>query len=207
VLAATSVVALLPTSAYERELDSRTIRETYFLAEDGSGLESFFADYRRTFPGRQGVCVTRIEVTTPFKAMVKRASDALPGYDPIRAAEEYKRQPPPFAVEVTLEVPNIEGPIPEGTEGYTDYKPDFWQEFEISLEQEGEVRALARRGRPLYRTYPPRKTGERGTAALVGAVVRVIYHPDQVASQPTRIIVAGPGGVHTEAEFDLARLR
>ncbi|MBI4467167.1 MAG: hypothetical protein HY656_07065 [Acidobacteria bacterium] len=194
--------------AYERELNSRSLRDAYFLGKDNTfRSEQFLKDYGQTFPApEEGVHVERIEMVTPFKEMVNRARTALDGYNPVQAEAEYQRQAPLLAVRVTLNltpsypahspftVPIFIGPI------YL-RSPDFWQELDYHLVQAGEISPVSLRGEPFY------SCAVGGPCWLAGATVTLVYDPERVASRPTRFIILTPDGQRVEAEFDLAKLR
>lgn len=193
--------------AYDRELTSRQLREAYFLGKDTTfKLEGFLKEYVQELPvPEEGVHVQRVAVATPFKQMVDRSRHAAPGYGPMKAEAQYREEPPPLTVEVTLYLtPGYPAHSPYtiptfGPVGFRD--PDFWQGFSIQLEQRGEIPKVAYYGRPLY------NCGAFGGCWLVGAVVTAAYDPEQVASQPTTVVITGPTGQREEVEFDLGKLR
>jgi hypothetical protein len=193
--------------AYERQLNSRSLREAYFLGRDtGFRLDRFLKGYVHSLPvPAQGVHVGRIALATPFKEMVDRARRAPDGYNPLKAEESYKSHTPLLAVEVTLQLtPTYPAHSPNTLPAFgriTLPDPDFWQDFDIRLAQQGEVQPLARRGRPLY------DCDALGGCTLTGAVVTVIFDPEKVASRPARVYVFTPDGQRVEARFDLGRLR
>ena len=197
----------LAAHAYDRELNSRQLREAYFLGRDTTfRLEKFLKDYERELPVPEcGVHVSRIAVATPFKEMVDRARLAPDGYNPIKAEQGYKDDPPLLSVEVTLK-------LTPGYAAHTPYTiptfepvffrdPDFWREFSFHLVQEEEIPPALLVGQPLY------SCSIDGGCWLTGAVVTVVFDPEKVASGPARIDVLTPDGQRVEAEFDLARLR
>jgi len=211
--AALAVLALLLSAglaarAYERELDSRQLREAYFLGRDTTfRLEHFLKDYERLLPmPEKGVHVERIALATPFKEMVDRARRAPDGYNPLKAEEGYKHTPPALTVEVTFKLtPTYPAHTPYtlpafGPIAFRD--ADFWQDFSFHLVQaDEEILPLALRSRPLY------NCDVYGGCWLTGAVVTVVFDPEKVASRPARIYVLTPDGQQVEAEFDLDRLR
>ncbi|MGH9804791.1 MAG: hypothetical protein ACRD4D_06440, partial [Candidatus Acidiferrales bacterium] len=79
--------------------------------------------------------------------------------------------------------------------------PDFWQDVEVQLFQQGKVEPLTRTGRPIL------SCDSGGGCWLTGVVVTVSFDPEQVASRSARIVVVPPEGAPVEAEFDLGRLR
>ncbi len=208
VVAAVLVVAVA-AQGYERELNGRQLREAYFLGkETGFRLERFLKDYERQLPvPDRGVHVARVLLSTPFKEMVDRARQAPDGYNPIKAEEGYKDEPPALSFEVTLSLtPSYPGHTPYtiphfGSVTFRD--PDFWREFDFHLvqEKEGEVVPLLLRGQPTW------SCGNDGGCWLTGAVVRVVFDPGKVAAERTKFYVLTPDGQQVEVEFDLARLR
>ena len=206
VLAALLGVALTG-QAYERELSPRSLREAFFLGKDTTFRSGdFFKGYVRTFPvPKQGVQVAQIEMGTPFKQIVTRARQAPDGYNPLQAESEYRRQPPRLIVEVTLWLtPTFPAHSPYTIPAFSPIyfrEPSFWQAFQIHLVQGGEVAPRGVKGDPFY------SCDGDGNCWLAGAVVRLEFDPDQVASRPTRISVLTPDGQRVEAEFDLGRLR
>jgi len=199
---------------YEKQLDSRTLRDAYFLgAGSVSSVESFSNDYERNFLGGS---VERIAIITPFKEMVDRVWKARRDtqeprtpqaggriavepqeYDPVRLEAEYKRQPPPLAVEVTPAPP--QGPAAADV--------NYWQKFDVRLIQENEIQPLSRRAVPIYGSRGPADRYASHGPVARRFVIRLIYNPDKVASGSTRIVVTGPDGQEVEAYFDLGRLR
>lgn len=197
----------LGAQAYERELNSRQLREAYFLGKDTTfRLTDFLEGYVHTFPvPAYGVHIQRIVLATPFKEMVDRARRAPDGYNPLKAEESYKQQPPLLTVEVTLRLtPTYPAHTPYIMPAYgpiTFRDPDFWQGFDIRLVQRGAVEPLGRHGRPLY------NCGPFGGCTLAGAVVTLSFDPRKVASRSTGVSVLAPDGQRVEAQFDLGRLR
>lgn len=197
----------LPARTFERKLDSRDLRDAYFMGRDDTfRSERFLKDYVRTFPvPKEGAYISRIALSTPFKDMVDRARLAPDGYNPLKAEEDYKQQPPGLSVEITIEltasypahtpytIPNF-GPI--------DFRaPDFWKAFGIHLIQRGEVAPLVVTGHPTF------SCPADGSCVLTGAVIRAVYNPAKVSSEPTRLVVVTPDGQLVEADFDLDQLR
>jgi hypothetical protein len=201
------VLSGLSAQGYERELNSRQLREAYFLGKDTTfKLENFLEGYTQELPvPEEGVHVQRVAVATPFKQMVDRSRSAPQGYSPMKAEDQYREEPPPITVEVTLYLtPAYPAHTPYTIPTFNPVvfrDPDFWQRFAIRVEQRGEIPQVAYYGRPLY------TCDAFGGCSLVGAVVTAAYDPDQVASQPTRIVITGPGGQQEEVEFDLSGLR
>lgn len=203
------LAAALAASAYERTLNTYAIRQAYFLGKDNTFRYTDFAkDYVQALPvPPQGLHVARIEISTPFRQVASRAREAPDGYSPLEAESDYRRQPPRLSVEVTLLLtPTFPGHTPYTTTipnyGPIYFRdPNFWQELQVRLVQQGEIEPVARRGQPIY------NCSFEGGCWLTGAVVTVEFDPDQVASRPTRVSVLGPDGQRVEAEFDLSRLR
>jgi hypothetical protein len=194
--------------AYERELNSRQLREAYFLGRDTTfRLERFLKDYERLLPVPEGgVHVERIALATPFKEMVDRARRAPDSYNPLKAEEGYKQTPPVLTVEVTLKLtPSYPAHSPYRIPNFRRVlfrDPDFWQDFSFRLVQaEEEILPLVLRGHPLF------LCSADGGCWLTGAVISAVFDPEKVASAPTRAIVLTPDGQQVEAQFDLARLR
>lgn len=208
-IAALTVAVLavaLGAQGYERELGSRSIREAYFLGTNADRAAKFLQDYARAFPvPERGVQVERIELETPFAQVVARSQHAPDGYNPLTAEADYNHQPAAVVVEVTLELtPSFPAhtayTIPVFSSiGFRD--PDFWRDFEVHLVQQGEVEPRTVAGRPLY------SCDLNGPCWLVGAVVRLEFDPEQVASRPARVVVRTPDGQQVETEFDLEQLR
>lgn len=202
------VCAGLAAHAYERELNSRQLREAYFLGRDTTfRLEKFLQDYERQLPmPDKGVHVERIALATPFKEMVDRARRAPDGYNPLKAEEGYKQTPPALTVDVTLKLtPGLPAHSPYRIPNFQPVlfrDPDFWQDFSFHLVQaEEKILPLLLRGRPLY------LCSADGGCWLTGAVVTAVFDPQKVVSAPTRAIVLTPDGQQVETQFDLAHLR
>ena len=220
VAAALVLGGVLGVQAYERELNPRSLREAWFLGKDTTfRSEQFYKDYSKTFPVPEtGVHVERIEIVTPFKEMTDRARRAPDGYNPVQAEADYNKQAPPLVVRVRLELTAsypghtpINQPIHLGPVFLRD--PDFWREFEVRLEQAGEIEPVGVRGEPSYfcptpdatiAIYPP---PPRPPCWLAGADVYLAYDPEKVASRAVRVIVVTPDGQEVQAEFDLSKLR
>lgn len=207
-IAALALLLGSAAQAYERELTPRQIREAYYLGNDTTfRSKEFFQGYVRTFPRpAQGPYVVRIEMVTPFKAVVDRTRRAPGSYSPLRAGADYRQQPPRVVVKVRLELtPTYPAhspyhfPIHLGPIYLRD--PDFWKEFEFHVVQRGEVTPAYTGGDPFY------SCSGWGGCWLAGAEVTLVFDPNQVASEPTRVIVLTPDGQQVQAEFDLAKLR
>lgn len=206
-LAASSFVVAAGAPAYERELTPRHVREAFFLGRDTTfRLENFLKDYAATLPvPERGPHVQRVAISTPFKEMVDRARRSPDGYNAIKAEEDYRSSPPPLSIEVTvLLTPTYPAHTPYGFPiiGPVSFRePDFWQDVQVQLFQQGEVESLYRSGRPIL------SCDSNGGCWLTGAVVTVSFDPEQVASRSARIVIVPPEGAPVEAEFDLGRLR
>jgi len=197
----------LVVRAYERELRPDLLREGWYLGKNDKRYEEFKRGYVKTFPlPKEGIHIERIEVRTPFKEMVDRARRAADGYSPVTAEAEYKKQPPPLVVEVTLKLtPSFPAhtpytlPIHIGPIYVRD--ANFWQDFDVHLVQRGDIEPRAATGRPLY------SCDAWGGCWLIGAQVAYEFDVDQVASRPATVVVFSPDGQTLEAEFDLDRLK
>ncbi len=210
-LALTGVVLLLGGAvgvwAYERELRPDLLREGWYLGRSDKRYEEFARGYSKTFPvPKEGIHIERVEVRTPFKEMVDRARRAADGYSPVTAEAEYKEQPPPLVIEVTLKLtPSFPAHTPYTLPIYVGpiYVRDsnFWQDFDVHLVQRGDIEPRARSGRPLY------SCDSFGGCWLVGAQVAYEFDVDQVASRPATVVVLSPDGQRLEAEFELDRLK
>lgn len=207
VLAASILVVAAGAQAYERELTPRHVREAFFLGRDTTfRLESFLKDYAVTLPmPERGPHVQRIAVSTPFKEMVDRARRSPDGYNAVKAEEDYRQSPPPVTVEITLLLtPSYPAHTPYGYPiiGPVSWRdPDFWQDVQVQLIQQGELDPLFRTGHPLL------SCDSGGGCWLTGAVITVAFDPEKVASRSARVVVLPPEGPPVEAEFDLGRLR
>lgn len=207
VLAAIVFVAITGAQAYERELTPRHVREAFFLGRDTTfRLENFLKDYTVTLAvPERGPHVQRIALSTPFKEMVDRARRSPDGYNAVKAEEDYRTSPPPLSIEVTvLLTPAYPAHTPYGFPiiGSVAWRdPDFWQDVQVQLFQQGEVEPLSRSGRPIL------SCDSGGGCWLVGGVVTVSYDPEKVAARSAHIVVVPPEGAPVEAEFDLGRLR
>ncbi|HXE75076.1 MAG TPA: hypothetical protein VNN18_05515 [Candidatus Xenobia bacterium] len=207
----TFILALLglcaPVLAYDRELRPEQLREGFYLGKNDKRYNEFARDYAKTFPlPKEGIHIERVEVRTPFKEMVDRARRAADGYSPVTAEADYKKQPPPLIVEVTLKLtPSFPAhtphdfPVAYGPVYFRD--ANFWEEFDVHLVQRGDIMPEARTGRPIE------SCDTFGGCILVGAVVTYIFDPDRVASRPATVVVLSPDGQKLEAEFDLDRLK
>ncbi len=193
--------------AYDRELRPDQVREGYYLGKNDKRYEEFARDYFKTFPlPKEGIHIERVEVRTPYKEMVDRARRDPGGYSPVTAEADYKKEPPPLIVEVTLKLtPTFPAhtphdfPVAYGPVYFRD--ANFWEEFDVHLVQRGDIMPTARTGHPIE------NCDNFGGCILVGAVVTYIFDPEQVADRPATVVVLSPDGQKLEADFDLDRLR
>jgi hypothetical protein len=197
-------------AAYQKPLESRSIREAYFLGQrNDEAMQTFLANYIRRFPvPAKGPHVAEIELLTPYAQVVKISQRKSVGYSAQQAEREHSERGDLIAVRVLILFTNtysliLDSPKPGNPKGILLRPPDFWKDFEFRLLQEDEsISADHVSGEPLYLpdTY-------WGTSALSGATVYLDYDAREVKSIPTRVQVLTPQGQRITAEFDLAKLR
>ncbi|HXN21432.1 MAG TPA: hypothetical protein VOA41_01660 [Candidatus Dormibacteraeota bacterium] len=197
-------------AAYQKPLESRSIREAYFLGQrNDEAMQKFLATYMRRFPiPPQGPHVAEIELLTPYAQVVKISQRKSVGYSAQQAEQEYSERGDRIAVRVLILFTNtysliLDSPNPGNHKGILLRSPDFWRDFDFRLLQEDEmISAEYVSGEPQY--LPDRYSG---TSALSGATVYLDYDAGRVKSIPTRVQVLTSDGQRVTAEFDLAKLR
>jgi hypothetical protein len=212
-LLAPSVAVLLAAPlvvAYEKPLESRSIREAYFLGQrNDESTQKFLAAYLRRFPiPPKGSHVAEIELLTPYAQVVKISQRKSVGYSAQQAEQEHSQRGELIAVRVLLLFTNtysliLNSPNPGTQKGIALRPPDFWKDFTFRLLQENKIVPPASvSGEPQY--LPDAYTG---TSALSGAAVYLDYDARRVQSIPAQVQVLTQDGQRVTAEFDLAKLR
>ncbi len=205
---AMSLVAALPLRAYERPLDSRSIREAYFLGQrNDEKTARFLAEYVKRLPvPKSGPHVAEIQLLTPYAQVVNRARQTTVGYSAQQAQKDYEAQPDLILVRVRINLtPTYPAYISRGKGQVQERSVDFWRDFEIRLTQGERITPKNVSGRALY------DSGLAGPRPLMGALqgaeVLLEFDAAEIRSVPARIEVLTPEGKTVEAEFDLGELR
>lgn len=199
-----------PALAYEKPLDSRSIREAYFLGQrNDESTRKFLAPYIRRFPiPPKGPHISEIELLTPYAQVVKISQRKSVGYSAQQAEQEHSERGDTIAVRVLILFTNtysliLDSPGPDSRKGLSFRSPDFWRDFKFRLMQEDEViSADYITGEPQYLPDP-----YWGTTSLSGAAVYLQYDARKIRASRTQVQVLTPDGQRVAAEFDLGPLR
>ena len=208
---ALSLLSAQALLAYERPLDTHSIREAYFLgSRKDDKAAKFLGQYQKRLPvPKTGSHVAEIGIRTPYSQVVLRSFQAPGNYSAQQAEQDYQAQPDRIVVRVRINLtPTYPGYLPDPTRGkgaIRERPPDFWRDFEIRVVQGKTIRPGRVRGRPLY---PSTLVGPVPPAgALEGAEVELEFDTALISSAPVRVEVLTPDGQTVEAEFDLKELR
>lgn len=212
VLAAASLL-LQPVVAYEVPLDSRAVREAYFLGQRNDETRAkFLESYRKRFPlPEKGPHISEVELLTPYAQVVNFSQQHTVGYSAQQAEEEYKKRGDFIQVRVRIEFTPSYGPIEKpppsrdsrAGPGLPIRRDDFWKDFQIRLSEGGErIEPLDIYGEPIF----IRGSGV-GWGGLAGAQVWLYFDTEDVASAEATVEVVGPDGQKVTAKFDLEKLR
>jgi hypothetical protein len=199
------LVTAAAAAAYEHPLGSHSVREAYFLGRrNDDKLAAFLAQYVKRLPvPKSGPHVAEIEIRTPYKQVVLRASQAPDGYSAQQAEQDYRAQSEVIIVRVHISLtPTYPGYLVKNSEGAQAIQArplDFWRDFSVRFIQEKEITPKRISGRPLF--------SARGSSGLMGADVELEFDVAQVTSAPVRVEVLTPDGHRADAEFDLGELR
>lgn len=190
--------------ALNSPLSSTAIREAYFLGNrNDEQTGEFLAEYVRRLPQpKSGGYVQEIGVETPFAQIVGETRGKLNYFAP-DAVEEFQDKRLPFLVHVQIALTDTYSPIPPtSAPQYYQWVPDFWNDFKVYLIQDDEdIPAEQSRGGPIY-SY-----GSGEIPMVTGAMIELLYNPEKIDSEPTKVVVITPDGQTVEATFDLAKLR
>ena len=201
--------------AYEVPLDSRTVREAYFLGQRNDEKTALFlAQYEHVLPlPEKGPHVAEIELRTPYAQVVAVSRDHTVGYSSQQAAEEYRKRGDIVRVRVLLRLtatyslilePKLEISVNE-TPGASLRPDDFWKDFGYELRQDDlPVKPLSIRGEAVY---GPEYPHSNHAWVMTGAQVWLEYAAADVASAPCEFEVATPDGQRVIVKFDLQKLR
>jgi len=185
-------------------LSSTAIRDAYFAGNrNDEQTGEFLAQYVHRLPMPQsGPYVEEIGIDTPF-LQIARQSRVRANYFAPDAVEEFQNKPMSFRVYVDIVLTASYSPIPSSTApGNYWWVPDFWNDFKVQLEQDGDGIPPARViGGPLY-SY-----GDGEIPIVTGARIELIYNPEKIESEATRVVVLTPDGQTVETTFNLAKLQ
>jgi hypothetical protein len=199
--------------AYEVPLESRSVREGYFLGQRNDEKRAkFLESYRKHLPlPEKGPYISEIELLTPYAQVVDVSRQRTMGYSAQQAEEDYKKRGDTILVHVRIEfTPSygaIESPPPtrdsRAGPGLPIRRDDFWKDFQIRLSQGGRtIESIYTYGEPVF----IRSSGA-GWGGLAGAQVWVEYEARDVGSSETVVEVVTPDGVKIAAKFGLDKLR
>ena len=179
-------------TAYERHLDSESIREAFFLGQRrDEATDHFLASYRHYFPlPKTGPYISLVQILTPYAQVVLGSKEGTAGLTPMDAESEFGAQRTPFLVRVRVfSTPTYYSPSQLN---------ELWEKLSISVSQ-------GRTLRPLKTDYISR-TGALGRGPG-GTDVELSFDVKNVASAPITIDISSPDGQHLEAKFDLSKLK
>ena len=185
-------------------LSSTAIRDAYFLGNDNNERTGeFLAQYIHRLPQpKSGAYVQEIGIDTPFTQIVWQTRGKLNYFAP-DAVQDFQNKRMPFLVHVIVALTDMYSPIPPtSAPEYYQWVPDFWNDFKVQLVQDHkQIAAEQTRGGPIY-SY-----GEGEIPMVTGAMILLLYNPEKIGANSTRIVVISPDGQTVETTFNLAKLR
>jgi hypothetical protein len=185
-------------------LSSTAIRDAYFAGNrNDEQTGELLAQYVHRLPmPESGAYVEDIGIDTPF-LQIARQSRLRPNYFAPDAVEEFQNKPMSFRVYVDIALTASYSPIPSSTVPEDHWwVPDFWNDFKVQLVQDGdEIPAARVIGGPIY-SY-----GDDEIPMVTGARIVLIYNPEKIESEATRVVVLTPDGQTVETTFNLAKLQ
>ena len=198
--------------AYDAPLESRSVREGYFLGQrNDEKLAKFLASYQKHLPlPEKGPYISEIELLTPYAQVVDVSRQRTAGYSAQQAEEDYKKRGDTILVHVRIELTPTYGEVGSSPptkdsgakRGVTLRPEDFWKDFQFRLSQGGEtIEPLNIYGEPIF------SLSRGGSGGLAGAQVWVEYDARDVGSSEAVAEVVAPDGLKIAAKFDLAKLR
>jgi len=195
----------VPALALNFPLSSTAIRDAYFIGNrNDEQTADFLGQYAHQFKApKSGPYVQEIGIETPFTQVVRHAQ-ATANYNAPDAVEEFQHKALSIRVRVDIALTPTYSPVPEPTEEFYQWVPDFWNDFKVHLLLgKKEVPAERVRGGPLF-GYP----GDMGETPIVtGARIEAEYNPEKIEASFTTIKVLTPDGQEIETTFDLGKLR
>jgi hypothetical protein len=201
------------TFAYEVPLDSRSVREAYFLGQrHDERTSTFLGTYVKHLPFPQkGPYISTITLLTPYAQVVDLSRQRTLGYSAQQAEQDYHGRGDSIRVCVRIEFTATYGAVEArksadnaGAEQNFTLRPeDFWKDFRFGLSQEDAwIESREIRGEPTYEPGRP-----NGSSYMNGAQVWLEFDANKIASTDTTVEVFTPDGQHVIAKFDLAKLR
>jgi hypothetical protein len=198
--------------AYDAPLESRSVREAYFLGQrNDEKLGKFLESYQKHLPlPEKGPYISEIELLTPYAQVVDVSRQRTMGYSAQQAEEDYKKRGDIIQLRVRIELTPTYGEVESspptkdsGAKRGVALRPeDFWKDFQFRLSQGGEtIEPLDIYGEPIF------NSSRGGSGGLAGAQVWVEYDARDVGSSETVVEVVTPDGVKIAAKFDLDKLR
>lgn len=196
--------------AFETRLDSRSIREAYFLGQRNSDAQKFLSAYLQHLPlPAKGPHVAEIELLTPYAQEVKISQNRTAGgYSAQQAEQEYAGRRDTIEVRVLILFTNTYSLTVESMDNRkkksTAFRSmDFWKDFQFRLVQENEAID------PSYIDAVPQYTTNfyGWDSVLSGSAIYLRYDARQMKSLPAKMDVLTPDGHQVTATFDLAKLR
>lgn len=204
--------------AYEVPLESRSVREAYFLGQrNDEKTDAFLEMYARHFTmPPQGPYISEIRLLTPYAQAVDISRHKTVGYSAQQAQAEYKTRGNSLFARVRIDftptynyVTNVKPAKNDGSQpNIAPRTEDFWKDFRFLLTQNGEpLRYRNVSAEPQYGLQEALPNGTSFPGTLVGAYVNLDYDARDVPSRKTQVEVFTPDGQHIVATFDLAALR
>lgn len=188
-------------------LSSTAIRDAYFMGNrNDEQTAEFLSQYIRWFPApKSGPYIREIGIDTPFSEVVKRTQGRPNFYAPDAVQEFQKQRAVALALRVHVDIfltPSYSPVPPVSAPEYDQWVPDFWNDFKVTLVQDGvEIPAKCVRGGPIY-SY-----GYDLIPLITGARIELTYNPEKIDAEPAQVVVLTPDGQTIETSFNLAKLR
>jgi hypothetical protein len=185
------------TFAFESSLTADAIRNAYFIATSSlSKRADFFDAYVHHLPAPDvGPNISSVQIETPFANVVQQISDHSLNMRAPDAVATFYDKPVAFRVRVIVDfTPTYPAPATTAMQ-----LGDFWNDFEIHLNQGSEVDPIGVHGTPIL--------SDLTMSGYIGAVVVADYNPQEIQSGPVTVVVTGPNGARAETSFDLGDLR
>lgn len=201
-----SIAAAAPVLACEWPLTAASIHEAYLFGRRKDVKAALFLKrYVQEFPApKVGPHIAVIRLETPYARVVQRAGES-PNYDEQDAEKEFLGKPAVVRVTVRIDFTRSYSHLLPSADpkAAQERPPDFWRDFEIRvLQGSTEITPSKVSGTPLYSI----DTGE-GKAPLDGAMVALEFEAEKFGCVATTVNVVAPDSQHTEAVFELPKLK
>lgn len=198
-------------SAYEAPLESRSVREAYFLGQrNDEATRKLLSAYLQALAlPQKGAHIAEIELLTPYAQAVKISQGRTTGdYSAQQAEQEYSSRGDLIEVRVLILFTNtysltVDSADNRGRKSVAFRSVHFWKDFRFELRQEdGEIA-------PAYMDAVPQYSNNLygWESVLSGAAVYLQYNARKIKSLPAKMRVLTPDGQQVSAAFDLGKLR